>query len=72
MFFISFVRCRHFVPEQMLKEGYEPVKVQGDGNCFFRAVSTLCSMHKETDWPRIKLGAILDASVNENFYIEQV
>ncbi|XP_031555021.1 uncharacterized protein LOC116291927 [Actinia tenebrosa] len=65
-------RCRHWVPDNMLQEGYEPVKVQGDGNCFFRAISTLCSKHKEADWRAIKLGAIIDACANEELYVQQV
>ncbi|XP_028418296.1 uncharacterized protein LOC114543566 [Dendronephthya gigantea] len=64
------VRCQ--VPDDMLRSGWEPLGVCGDGNCLFRSVSVSISDNQSESLHQwLKLWCIVHGCVNEHFYIKQ-
>ena len=61
------MRCQ--VLSAVLKNGWESVKVLGDGNCFFRAISKLL-----TGWDdqHLKLAVVAHGCAKKDFYIKNV
>ena len=75
MFFslIFLFSVRSQAPDDMLRSGWEPLKVGSDGNCLFRAVSVAISPD-QTEWLHkwLKLWCIVYGCLNEQFYVKQV
>ncbi len=65
------VRCQ--APNDMLRSGWEPLKICGDGNCLFRSMSVaITEDQSESLHQWLKLWAIFHGCINEHFYIKQV
>ena len=63
------IRCQ--VPDNMLRSGFEPIKVVGDGNCLFRSLCMVVyGSDKEHQW--LKLWCIVFGCLQENHYVKQV
>ena len=63
--FYCSVRCD--VPKKVLKNGWEPVNVTGDGNCFFRSISNILTGSEDHHF-LYKLALMHHGCVREHFY----
>ncbi|CAB3995432.1 Hypothetical predicted protein [Paramuricea clavata] len=63
------VRCD--VPKGVLKEGLEPVKVTGDGNCLFRSISKVITGSEDAHL-LFKLAVVIHGCSNEQHYQKNI
>ena len=63
------MRCH--VPKKVLKDGWEPVKVEGDGNCLFRTISKVLT-GDEYHHLKIKLSLVIHACTREEYYKKNI
>ena len=59
------------VPKSVLKAGWEPGKITGDGNCFFRTISKVIT-GCEDDHLLFKLILIGHACLSEQYYRKNI
>ena len=62
---------RSGVPKKILEEGLEPVKVKGDGNCLFRAISKVIT-GSEDDHVLFRLATVKQGCLNEQHYRKNI
>ena len=69
LLYLYSVRCQ--VPDDMLRSGFEPIKVVGDGNCLFRSLCMVVyGNDEEHQW--MKLWCIVFGCLQEDHYVKQV
>ena len=68
---VKFFRYRHYTPESVPGDGYEPINVQADGNCLYQ--SALVHLYgTEKNWCLIKLAALKYGLSSENIILQEV